>query len=87
MSAPTGPVTLGDLIREDKLLWAYCSGCHHERDLNAATIPLPPETPVPEIGKHMRCLACGSRKISTKPELYVNGVVAMRHRLRDKPVT
>jgi hypothetical protein len=39
MPASTGPVTLGDLIREDKLLWVYCCECYHERDLNPATVP------------------------------------------------
>jgi hypothetical protein len=31
MPDPAGPVTLGDLIREDKLLWVYCRECCHER--------------------------------------------------------
>ena len=87
MPAPTGPVTLGDLIREDKLLWVYCCDCYHERDVNPATVPLPPETPVPEVVKHMKCSACGSRKIDARPELYPGGVVAMRERLREKPIT
>ena len=87
MPSPAGPVTLGDLIREDKLLWVYCCDCYHERDVNPATVPLPAETPVPEFGKHMKCSASGSRKIDAKPELYPGGVVAMRHRLRDKPIT
>ncbi len=39
--APTGPVTLGDLIFEDKLLRVYCRECGHERDVNPATVPLP----------------------------------------------
>jgi hypothetical protein len=34
MPAPTGPVTLGDLIREAKLLWVYCCDCYRERDVN-----------------------------------------------------
>jgi hypothetical protein len=87
MSDPTGPVTLRDLIREDKLLWVYCCDCYHERDVNPATVPLPPEMPVPEVGKHMKCSACGSRKIDARPELHPGGVVAMRQRLRDKPIT
>jgi len=29
MSDPTGPVTLGDLVRDDKLLWVYCCDCYH----------------------------------------------------------
>jgi hypothetical protein len=70
ISDPTGPVTLGDLVREGKLLWVYCCDCYRERDVNPATVPLPPETPVPEVGKKMKCSACGSRKIDAKPELY-----------------
>ena len=72
------PVTLGDLVRDDKLLWVYCCDCGHERDVNPAAVPLPAETPVPEVGKRMRCSKCGSRKINTKPELYPGGVEAMR---------
>jgi len=34
MPEPTGPVTLGDLIREDKLLCVYCCDCYHERDVS-----------------------------------------------------
>ena len=33
-------VTLGDLIREDKLLCVYCRDCCHERDVNPANVPL-----------------------------------------------
>ena len=87
MPHPTGPVTLGDLIREDKLLWVYCRECCHERDVNPANVPLPADTAVPEIGKRMKCSNCGLRAVETKPELYLGGVVAMRRRLREKPPT
>jgi hypothetical protein len=46
MPTPTGPVTLGDVIREDKLLWVYCRDCYHERDVNPANVPLPADTSV-----------------------------------------
>ena len=59
MPDATGPVTLGDLVREDKLLWVYCSDCCHERDLNHATVPLPPETPVPELDKRNYLVGAG----------------------------
>ena len=49
------PVTLGDLVRNDKLLWVYCCDCGHERDVNPAMVPLSAETPVPEVGKQMKC--------------------------------
>jgi hypothetical protein len=78
----TDPVTLGDLIREGKLLWTYCRKCCRERDIDPATIPLPPEFPVPEAGSRMKCSACGSRKVETKPELYPGGIEAMRNRRR-----
>jgi hypothetical protein len=64
----TRPALLGDLIRDGKLLWLYCRECHRERDVDPATIPLPPDVPVPEIGKRMKCSACGSRKIDSRPD-------------------
>jgi hypothetical protein len=73
-----GPVLLGDLIRERKLLWAWCRDCCRERDIDPATIPLPSSTPVPEVGRRMKCSACGSRNVSTKPEHMPGGVVASR---------
>lgn len=76
------PVTLGDLIYADKLLWVYCNDCCQERDVNPANVPLPGETPVPEVGKRMKCSKCGSRAVETKPELYPGGIVAMRERWR-----
>jgi hypothetical protein len=76
------PVTLTDLVRDGKLVWVYCTSCGHERDIDPATMPLPHETPVPEVGKRMKCSACGSRKIDARPELYPGGIVAMRERWR-----
>ena len=74
----TGPVTLGDLIEAKKLLSVYCCDCGHERDVDPAALSLSWDTPVPFISTHMKCSACGSRKINTKPELYPGGVPAMR---------
>jgi len=55
------------MIREDKLLWVYCRDCGHERDVNPANVPLPGDTPVPDVGKHMRCSVCQSKNIDTTP--------------------
>jgi hypothetical protein len=75
-----GPVRLGDLIRERKLLWLYCRDCFRERDVDPTTIALPPDVPVPEIGKRMKCSSCGSRRIDSRPELYPGGIEAQRRR-------
>jgi hypothetical protein len=78
----TGPVTLQDLIDEGKLLWVYCSGCGHERDVEPSSIPLPPSHPVPTVGKKMRCSKCGSREITTAPELHPGGIEPYRAKFR-----
>src|SRR5215472_6988058 len=74
----TLPVLLGDLIRDGKLLWLYCRDCFRERDVDPSTIALPPDMPVPEIGKRMKCSACGSRRIDSRRELYPHGIEAQR---------
>ena len=77
-----GPILLGDLIRDGKLLWVYCRECFRERDVDPSTIPLTPDVPVPEIGKRMKCSSCESRKIDSRPELYSGGIEAQRGRRR-----
>jgi hypothetical protein len=70
-SAPCGPtVPLGELAAAGKLLWVYSSDCGGERDIDPASLPLPASFPVPEVGSRMKCSACASRKINTKPQLY-----------------
>jgi hypothetical protein len=71
------PITLGDLIEAKKLLWVYCCDCGHERELDPGSLPLPWDTRVPSVGKHLKCSACGSKKINTKPELYPSGTKGM----------
>ena len=79
-------VVIADLIRDHRLLWVYCCECGRERDLDPAILPLPADYPVPEVGTRMKCSACGSRKINTRPELYPGGIEAMRARWGGKPV-
>jgi hypothetical protein len=47
-----------------------------------STIPLPPSHPVPTVGKKMKCSKCGSREITTAPELHEGGIVAYRAKFR-----
>ena len=64
-------VTLADLLRDGKRLWAYCIDCQHNRLLNPGTVPLPGSYAVPEVGSRMKCSRCGSRSIHTKPEWFM----------------
>lgn len=80
MAAANSPVRLADLIGEGKLLWVYCWDCGRERDIEPASLPLGVDTPVPAIGLRMVCSACGSRKVTTAPELYPGGIQAARKR-------
>lgn len=50
----SGPVTPAALIRDGKLRWNYCRDCCRERDVDPATIPLPADVPVPDVGKRMK---------------------------------
>lgn len=65
----TQPVTLGDLKTEGRLVWVYCLDCCLEREFEPEAIPLPLDTPVPEVGRKLKCKACGGR-LSVKPQLY-----------------
>lgn len=69
----TGPVLLSDLIAEGKFLWVYCRSCGHERDIDPASLRLPANIPVPDVGKRLVCSQCGGRAITTWPELYPGG--------------
>jgi hypothetical protein len=59
-------VFLGDLIRDGKLLWLYCRDCFREREVDPSTIPLPPDVPVPEIGKRSVRRAVHGRSIAAR---------------------
>jgi hypothetical protein len=56
------PVTIGDLIRQGKLLEVHCSNCRPERHLyiDAESLGLPKRMPVPEVAGHLVCSKCGA---------------------------
>jgi len=59
----SGPVSIGDLIREGKLLEVHCGACRPERHLyiDAGSLGLPRRMPVPEVADHLVCSRCGAR--------------------------
>lgn len=76
------PVTIAHLIAQKKLIWGYCKACGRERDILPQALPLPRSYAVREIGRRMKCSACGAKSVETKPELYSGGVAKMRQRPR-----
>src|SRR5262245_60714067 len=60
-------VTIGDLIREGKLLEVHCGNCRPERHLylNPEILRLPKRMPVPEVARHLVCSKCGARNSET----------------------
>ena len=78
MSDLPEPVTLADLEHDGKLAWLCCNYCGRERGQPLGDLGLPMETPVPEVGKRLTCLAFDGRSVTLKPELYPGRTEAMR---------
>jgi len=75
------PVTVGDLIRDGKLLEVHCSSCRPARHLYIdASLDLPKQMPVPEVANHLVCSVCGAKNSDTyhpiwaRPDARVAGV-------------
>jgi hypothetical protein len=61
------PVTIGDLIRDGKLLEVHCGNCRPARHLyiDASSLDLPKRLPVPEVANHLVCSVCGIKNSDT----------------------
>lgn len=64
-----GPATLGEQEARGLPLLVYCNRCPHH-----GTLPVAPliarfgrNFPIPDVAKHCRCTACGSRDVQTRP--------------------
>jgi len=67
----TGPITLGDLAGYCEYLRVVCADCGHARDWQLSALRLQADTPLPDVGKGMRCTACGSEKMKARPPMYL----------------
>src|SRR5262245_39986973 len=75
------PVTIGDLIRDGKLLEVHCGNCRPERHLyiDAGSLDLPRRMPVLEVADHLVCSVCGAKNSETyhpiwaRPDARVSG--------------
>ena len=61
------PVTIGDLIRDGKLLEVHCGNCRPARHLyiDAGSLDLPKRLPVAQIADHLVCSVCGAKNSGT----------------------
>ena len=64
-----GPARLGDLIDAKVGVFCWCNRCGHHAEAATAMLAaqLGSDFPVPEIGARMRCSACGSKDVATRP--------------------
>ncbi len=81
---PQRQVTLGELARRGIKVSAWCEACGRYRELPTAPLVarLGPELAVTSAGQHLKCGACGSRRVDVRPHYPGLGVVA-NHRWRE----
>ena len=63
------PAALADLARAGVGVFCWCNRCGHNAEAATAMLisELGPDFAVPEIGNRMRCSACGSKDVATRP--------------------
>ena len=66
------PVTIGDLIRDGKLLEVHCGNYRPARHLyiDADILDLPKRMPVPEVADHLVCSVCGAKNSKTRHPIW-----------------
>lgn len=74
------PTCLADLQASKVGVFCWCNRCGHnsKADTDQLAAQLGPDFPVPEIGSRMRCSACGSKDVATRPAWPSLGQIA-RH--------
>ena len=51
---------------------AECEACHHEARVSCDALPA--ELPVPDVALRLRCSACGSKRVTARPDWRESGV-------------
>lgn len=76
---------LGDLATGNLGVFCWCNRCGHNAVMAAEALirRMGAEVPVPEIGSRMRCSACDSKNVATRPAWPQRGAIARHHRPAD----
>lgn len=66
------PVTVGSLRRTGRVLEIHCGGCARMKELDPKTLPFDDDDAVPSLGLRgvFKCSRCGSRAVTTRPQVY-----------------
>jgi hypothetical protein len=65
-SKPGPPMTLANMRQNGvRSVAATCEACGHKGDVNVDA--LPETVTVPRAGQHLRCTACGGKRVLTRP--------------------
>ena len=77
-SRKPAPATLEHLREQTVDVLAWCNACGHNAvvPLRALIIKLGPRYPVPEVKRVVRCSACGSKDVETRPHWPAVGVIS-----------
>jgi ribosomal protein L37E len=78
---------LGELRQEQVDIFCWCNRCGHNAIMPAGVLiaQLGPDFPVPDVGAHLRCSACGSKDIAARPAWPSLGQVTRHHDIRKEP--
>lgn len=69
-----GPVTIGDLRRNNQLLEVGCARCPRTIYLDAAQLPFDDTAAVPTLHTRMKCSVCGAKASYSRPDARIAGV-------------
>lgn len=79
------PVRMSGLREKNQVLEVHCNDCSHSVEIDAKTLPFGDDLPVPEAKRFFKCSRCGSKSITTRPQVYPDRTVAESHaRAQDK---
>jgi hypothetical protein len=66
----SGPLTIGDLIRDGKLLEVGCLACKRHLYIDPASVGLPHDLAFPHIAGRLKCSRCGAVNTPTSTPIW-----------------
>lgn len=70
----SGPVTIGNLRKDGKLLEVGCTRCWNVQYLDPRKLPFGDHVAVPTAYQRMKCSRCGEKAGYSRPDARIGGV-------------